>query len=223
MLETKIKNQVTSIPIDKLLAHPDNPNRMSKRNLSRLIRNIGRTGHYEPLVVRRQGDYFQIINGHHRCQALRQLGRKTADAVVWDVDDDETDILLSTLNRLGGSDVLEKKLTLLDRINRDIQDREMAKLLPFTRSQIKKLKNIRIPTVPAKINVKSFAVPMVFFLNHAQQQIVEQALSLTHEALPSRTKAARNAAALTEIARTYVVQHEQSRESNIRNRESNEN
>jgi ParB-like chromosome segregation protein Spo0J len=208
MRETKIKNQVTSIPIDKLVAHPGNPNRMSKRNFSRLIRNIERTGRYEPLVVRRQGDCFQIINGHHRCQALKQLGYQTADAVVWDVDDTETDILLSTINRLGGSDALEKKLTLLDRINRGMHDREMAKLLPFTRSQIKKLKNIRIPTVPAKINVKSFAVPMVFFLSDAQQQIVEQALSLAREALAGKTKAARNAAALTEIAQTYAVQHE---------------
>jgi ParB-like chromosome segregation protein Spo0J len=208
MQETKIKNQVTSIPIDRLIAHPGNPNRMSKRNFSRLIRNIERTGRYEPLVVRRQGDCFQIINGHHRCQVLRQLGYETVDAVVWDVDDTEADILLSTLNRLGGSDALEKKLALLDRINRDMHDREMAKLLPYTCSQIKKLKNIRIPAVPAKINVKSFAVPMVFFLSDAQQQIVEHALSLAREALAGKTKAARNAAALTEIAQTYAVQHE---------------
>lgn len=236
MQENKIKNQerdpilhkdskigtLRSIPIDKLIAHPGNPNRMSKRNFSRLVRNIGRTSRYEPLVVRKQGDYFQIINGHHRCQALRQLGHQTADAVVWDVDDAETDILLSTLNQLKGSDILEKKLDMLERINRVMHDREMAKLIPFTRSQIKKLKNIRIPTVPVKINVKSLAEPMVFFLNDIQQKIVKQALSLTQEALTGRTKAVRNAAALTEMARMYLVQHEQSQESNIQKQESNE-
>lgn len=206
---------LTSIPIDKLVAHPGNPNRMSKRNFARLVRNIQRTGRYEPLVVRRRGDYFQIINGHHRCQALRQLGRQAVDAIVWDVDDAETDILLSTLNRLKGSDVLEKKLTLLDRINRDMHDREMARLLPFTRSQIKKLRSIKIPSVPARVNVKSFAVPMVFFLNDAQRHIVEQAILLVHEVHAEKTKAARNAAAITEIARTYVIRHEQTRESNI--------
>lgn len=215
MLENEIKNQVICIPIEKLVAHPDNPNRMSKRNFRRLIRNIGRTGRYEPLVVRRQGDYFQILNGHHRCQALRQLGYEAADAVVWDVDDAEADILLSTINRLGGSDVLEKKLALLYRINHNMHTHEMAKFLPFTSSQIKKLKNIRIPTVPEKINVKSFAVPMVFFLSGAQQQIIERALSLTRKAHAGRTKAARNAAALVEIAQTYVFHHEQTRELNI--------
>lgn len=208
MREARIENRVTSIPIGKLIAHPGNPNRMSQRNFARLVRNIERTGRYEPLVVRRHGDDFQIINGHHRCQALQQLGYETADAVVWEVDDAEADILLSTLNRLGGSDVLEKKLALLDRINRNMHAREMAKLLPFTRSQIKKLRSIKVPSAPAKIDVKSFAVPMVFFLSDEQQQIVEQALSLARDALTEKTKAARNAAALTEMAE-YFIRREQ--------------
>ena len=218
MQETTIKNQerdpilqkdskmgtLITIPIDKVVAHPGNANRMSKRNFSRLIRNIGRTGRYEPLVVRRQGDCFQIINGHHRCQALKQLGYDTADAVVWDVDDTEADILLATLNRLGGSDVLKKKLALLDRINSNICAREMAKLLPFTRSQIERMKTIKVPSVPAKVSIKSFAVPMVFFLSDTQQQIVEQALSMACISRSEKTKAARNAIALTKIAQRFI-------------------
>ena len=197
-------NQITTIPIEKLTAHPGNLNRMSKRNFVRLVRNIERTGRYEPLVVRRQGDGFQIINGHHRCRALKQLGYETVDAIVWDVDDAEADILLSTLNRLGGSDVLEKKLALLDRLNRNMHAREMAKLLPFTRSQIERLKNLKVPSAPAKISAKSFATPMVFFLNDAQQKIVAKALASARESQNERTKAARNAAVLTEMAKAFA-------------------
>jgi len=204
MQETTVQNRVSSIPIDKLTAHPGNPNRMSKRNFARLVRNIERTGRYEPLVVRRQGDGFQIINGHHRSLALKQLGYDTADAVVWEVDDAETDILLSTLNRLGGSDVLEKKLALLARINRNMQAREMAKLLPFTRSQIERLKNLKVPSAPANISVKSFAVPMVFFLSDDQQKIVARALASVRESQNEKTKAAGNAAALTYIAQRFI-------------------
>jgi len=213
MREAQIENRVTTIPINKLVAHPGNPNRMSKRNFARLVRNIERTGCYEPLVVRRHGDDFQIINGHHRCQALKQLGYETADAVVWDVDDAEANILLTTLNRLGGSDVLDKKLALLERINRDMNAREMAKLLPFTRSQIEKLKSIKIPSAPAKIDVKSFAVPMVFFLSDGQQQIVEHALSLARESLAEKGKAARNAAALTKMAQSFIKDSTRLKES----------
>jgi ParB-like chromosome segregation protein Spo0J len=155
-------------------------------------------------VVRRHGDDFQIINGHHRCRALKQLGYEAADAVVWDVDDAEADILLTTLNRLGGSDMLDRKLALLERINREMNAREMSKLLPFTRSQIEKLKHIKIPSAPAKIDVKSFAVPMVFFLSGTQQQTVKQAMSLASESHVEKTKAARNAAALTKMAQYFI-------------------
>lgn len=197
-------NQITTIPIEKLTAHPGNPNRMSKRNFVRLVRNIERTGRYEPLIVRRQGDGIQIINGHHRCRALKQLGYETVDAIVWDVDDAEADILLSTLNRLGGSDVLEKKLALLNQLNRNMHARELAKLLPFTRSQIERLKNLKVPSAPAKIRAKSFAVPMVFFLNDAQQQIVAKVLASIRESQNEKTKAAGNAAALTYIAQRFI-------------------
>ena len=203
MRETTTENRVSRIAIDKLVAHPDNPNRMSKSNFAKLVRNIERTGRYEPLVVRPKGDCFQIINGHHRCLALKQLGYENVDAVVWEVDDAEADILLSTLNRLGGSDVLEKKLALLERLNRNMHAREMAKLLPFTRSQIERLKNLKVPSAPAKISVKSFAVPMVFFLSDAQQKIVARALASARESQNEKTKAAGNAAALAYMAQCF--------------------
>jgi len=204
MQETRNENRVTSIPIDKLTAHPGNSNRMGKRNFARLVRNIERTGRYEPLVVRRQGDGFQIINGHHRCMALKQLGHETVDAVVWDVDDDEADVLLCTLNRLKGTDVLEKKLALLNRLNRNMHAREMAKLLPFTRSQIERLKNMKVPVAPAKVSTRSFAVPMVFFLDDDQQKIVAEALASARVSQNENNKAAGNAAALTEMAQCFM-------------------
>ena len=197
-------NQIQSIAIDKLIAHPDNPNRMSKRNFAKLTANIERTGQYEPLVVRPKGDCFEIINGHHRWQALRELGYKTVDAIVWDVDDHDADILLATLNRLGGSDVLEKKLALLSRLNNRTQARELAKLLPLTRPQIERLSNLNKPTAPAKITAQSFANPLVFFVNNTQQEIIENALSLARQAQSEKTKAAKNAAALTRIAQCFI-------------------
>ena len=197
MRESRIRNQVSRVPIGKLVAHPDNPNRMSGKVFDKLIRNIERTGRYEPIVVRscpttnchscesrnpetngKAGcDCFQIINGHHRVKALKQLGFENVDVVIWDVDDKEADILLATLNRLGGSDVLEKKLALLKRLNKQIESRKLSKLLPQTVTQINRLVNLRRPTMPAKLYRKSFAKPLVFFLNNKQCKVVENALS----------------------------------------------
>jgi len=200
-------NSIESIALDKLIAHPDNPNRMSKINFAKLVRNIERTGRYEPLAVRpcpSKADYFQIINGHHRCQALARLGCETADCIIWDINDEETDILLTTLNRLGGSDQLNKKLKLLKRLNKKMSTGELTKLLPQTAKQIERLTNLKRPSAPAKINAKCFANPLVFFVNDSQQQQIERALSLVEEPKAEMTKAAKRAAALTRIAGCFL-------------------
>ena len=206
-------NQVQSIALDKLVAHPDNPNRMSKAKFAKLLRNIERTGRYEPLVVRpcpQKPDCFQIINGHHRWQALIELGYKTAEALVWDVNDQDTDILLATLNRLGGSDILDKKLALLKRLNKSAFDgrtAELAKLLPQTANQIKRLTKLAISDCRKAVeNHKSQTLnPQVFFLNEKQQKVVTKAMSAAMgEVEESRTKALKNAAALTCIAQEFI-------------------
>ncbi|MHC4103351.1 MAG: ParB/RepB/Spo0J family partition protein [Planctomycetota bacterium] len=238
-------NRIQSIFLNKLIAHPDNPNRMSKVKFTKLLRNIERTGCYEPLVVRpcpkkscnscaacpeqsrrdrNPNDdgktCFQIINGHHRWRALKELGHKTAEAVVWDINDQETDIMLATLNRLGGSDVLEKKLVLLKRLNQSAfgsRTAELAKLLPQTANQIKRLTKFTISDCRKAIENRKSQIlhPLVFFLNDEQQTIVQTALSAAmSEQKPAlseaewveqnRTKAVKNAAALTFMAQDFI-------------------
>lgn len=206
MVKPKAKSRIVSIPIEKLVAHPDNPNRMSRAKLTKLVRNIQRTGLYEPLVVRPSPcgqSLFQIIHGRSRCEALRELEYRMVDAVVWDVDDIEADILLATFNSLGGRNVLDKKLALLKKLNGSIEARELAKLLPQSASQIERLGNLKAPKAPANPDKGSFANPLVFFVSDEQQEIIEKALSLARSSRSEKTKAARNAAALTSLARDF--------------------
>ena len=202
-----MRNTIQSVTLDKLIAHPDNPNRQSKSNFAKLVRNIERSGRYEPIVVRphpKQNDCFQIINGHHRYKALAELGYKTADCVVWDVDNEQTDILLATLNRLSGSDELGKKLALLKRLNSKINCGQLSKLLPQTAKQIERLTCFKAPSEPAKANEKAFANPLVFFVDDLQQQIIEQAISLSIEPGSKTSRAAKRSAALVRIARFFI-------------------
>lgn len=240
MPEPSTGSQVSSIAIEKLVAHPDNPNRMSMKNYAKLVRHIERTGRYEPLLVRpcpqkechscpnhgldgsgkMKGDCFQIINGYHRWKALRELGCKTADVIVWDIDDHDTEVLLATVNRLGGSDVLEKKVALLNRLNKRMRAPDLAKLLPLTRTQIERLGNLKMPTAPAKIAARCLVNPLVFFLTDVQQEAVKKAMSVARQARGCRakndksvvagackTKAAKNAAAITYMAQCFVEQN----------------
>jgi len=219
------RSTVQSIALGRLIAHPDNPNRMSSGNFAKLVRNIEQTGRYEPLIVRpyrekprhsRRGKpasrhcepsdsrgrdchgpqsgprndnknraskkenrgRFQIINGYHRWQALKQLGYKRADVIVWDVDDDQADVLLATLNRLAGSDELSRKISLLKKLSKKMNARELSKLIPQTPGQIKRLVNLRIPRAPAKIAPDKFANPLVFFVTDKQKKVIEEAMSL---------------------------------------------
>jgi ParB family chromosome partitioning protein len=196
---------IQSILLEKLVAHPDNPNRMSAATFGKLVRNIERTGRYEPIVVRphpQRGNCFQIINGEHRCRALAKLGYKTADCIVWDIDDEQVDILLASLNRLVGTDQIDKKLVLLKRLNKKINADELAKLLPQTAKQIERLTNLKMPSTPAE--TKSFSNPMVFFVDDTQQEVIEKALSTAQEVGDEKTKAAKRAAALARIAGEFL-------------------
>jgi ParB family chromosome partitioning protein len=221
-----MKTKITRIPLDKLVPHADNPNWTSRANLAKLARNIERTGCYEPLVVRPHPDkpgYFQIINGHHRCEALRELGHETADAVVWRVDDEQTAILLATLNRLGGRDSLDKKVTLLRRLRRHMSIPELSKLLPQTRGQLERLTARKSLSPVTSQGQNPSPVPLVFYVNQAQQDAVEQALRLaTDPAAPGdspaapaenatdrSTRAGRRAAALTCLANLFIDLTEQ--------------
>jgi len=210
-----MQNTIQQIALYKLVAHPDNPNKMTGSTFAKLVRNIERTGRYEPLIVRRyrkRKGRFQIINGHHRFKALRKLGKRNADVIVWDVDDEQTDILLATLNRLSGSDVLAKKIALLKRLTDKMNARQLGKLLPQTPGQIKRLIDLKMPKAPAAAG--SFANPLVFFVNDKQQGAIETAMSLARQGQDAKTKAARNAAALTMIAEHFLEATRRENENN---------
>jgi len=204
--------KIRQIPLDKLVPHPGHPNRMSRATFEKLVRNVERTGRYEPLVVRpcpgRRG-FFQIINGHHRCEALRTLGHKTAETVVWSVNDEQTDLLLATLNRLGGRDTLDRKLALLQRLSVAVALRKLAQLVPQTRGQLERLVHATRPLQTPARKGRTFATPIVFFADEAQERLVAQALARAAVGLPEGlTRAARRTAALARLARRFLDQRD---------------
>ena len=193
---------IIRIPLDRLLPHPENPNRMSKQTFDKLKRHIKQTGNYESLVVRRHPEienHFEIINGHHRAKALKELGETFADCAVWDVDDEQARILLATLNRLGGKDELSLKASLYKNLSERFSSGELAGLLPDTKAVIEKLKDIikQLPRIAD--NPKPFLNTLVFFLDDEQKRTVEAAIE---KAMPAEGgKAERMAAAITIIAK----------------------
>jgi len=151
---------------------------------------------------------YQIINGHHRVQALKKLGYSKCDCVVWDVDDDQARLLLTTLNRLSGNDILEKKTALLEKLNAKYDVKELSKLLPNTKGQIQRLIELNKNKLDIEIIEQKTELPhaITFFLNANQKQTVEKAIRLAPSPVGGAivTKAQRNALAITSISKEYV-------------------
>jgi ParB family chromosome partitioning protein len=203
----RMSGDIKQIKLSKLVAHPDNPNRMSALTFNKLVHNIKLSGKYEPLTVRphpKKEGFYQIINGHHRTKALQKLGLQSADCVVWDVDDKQTAVLLATLNRLAGTDLLDKKLKLLEKLKSKFETKELSKLLPYTKTQIEKLTNLRRVELTAKPADIDFAKPLVFFVTDGQLEIIERALGVAEDK-PINNKAKRRADALARIANEYRI------------------
>jgi len=216
--ESKTEGTIKSIPLSKLIAHPGNPNVMSETTFRKLVRNIERTGLYEPIAVRphpKSEGCFEIINGHHRVKALDRLGRKEADCVIWDVDDEQTNVLLATLNRLCGSDEPAKKIALLKDLTKRMGSAELAKLLPASAKQIDRLTNLKLSDVLIKTDAGQFAIPLVFFVSQQQKDVIERALEMAYLAPaldcansrggPNLSKAQRRASAITKIAEHFLA------------------
>jgi hypothetical protein len=172
-----------------------------------LAAHIERTGNYEPVTVRphqqRTGCY-EIINGHHRVRALRKLGSETCDCVIWQVDDAETLVLLATLNRLSGHDVLEKKAELIKDLSERFSTKDLAKKLPDTKRAIERLKNLHKPPRPSVSGHKAFLNPLIFFLTDDQKQAVAEAIEAATEADAKGIAAQKKAKAIVRIARTFL-------------------
>jgi len=173
------------IPLDALEPHPENSNRMPLPLLEKLKGHIRRTGLYEPLVVRplNNDGRFQILNGHHRVRALRELGHTHARCDVWEVDDAEARLLLATLNRLEGRDDPSARARLVARLAEGRSAEDLARLLPEPPDAVERLLRLAQPP-PAPLapdTLEPLARPMTFFLTEEQHALVSEALGEIHK------------------------------------------
>ena len=200
------------IPIDHLVPHPENSNRMSADMLTKLRRHIERTGRYEPLTVRPHPsleDKYEVLNGHNRLRVLRAIGRESARCSVWDIDDAQARLYLATLNRLAGSDIPERRAALLESLLGTSDVAELSALLPEDREQLEELKRLA-HLEPEDFISKSASekqesqVPAIldFILPEAEAKEVNLALDMIRASAEERISAGQ---ALVRLARFYLV------------------
>ena len=179
-----------AIELDQLEAHPANTNTMGPDLFDKLKSHIQRTGRYPPLIVRPlpakgHTPRYQILDGHHRVEALRQLGQQQAQCTVWAVDDGEALVLIATLNRLEGRDDPWKRSALIAQLRKDHDVADLARLLPERAKQLEALLALQRPPIAPRPpqSLENMPLAVHFFLLPEQRRRLEACLK---EMGPSR-------------------------------------
>ncbi|MEM1027285.1 MAG: ParB/RepB/Spo0J family partition protein [Planctomycetota bacterium] len=180
--------EIHEFTLDRLHPHPQNSNVMPEALLAKLANHVEQTDRYPPVIVRplpteespasEPVDHYQILDGHHRVEALRKIGRASARCVVWDVDDAEALLLLATLNRLQGQDDPRKRAALVGRLHEHLDVKTLVAKLPEDDDRLRKLMRLNDgppkPRPPQPIDEMPVAVH--FFLLPHQRTAVERRL-----------------------------------------------
>lgn len=201
----KTSQEIASIEVARLYAHPANPNKLGESKFRKLVRQIERTGQYEPITVRRhplKRGAYQILNGHHRVRALKQLGRTRADCVVFHADDAQALVYLATLNRLSGRDNVMMKARLIETLCRRTSSRELARSLGDSVRTIEKLAAFAGQQMTAAAKEKPALVPMTFFVSEADHAMLCEAFDKAAGEEGTRTE--RRLRALKRMAEAFA-------------------
>lgn len=89
-----LSTRVQYIALDQLVPNPQQPRRsFDEAALNELADSIRAYGILQPLTVRRQGGYYQLIAGERRLRAARLAGLREAPCLVARVDEQDADML----------------------------------------------------------------------------------------------------------------------------------
>jgi len=69
-----------------------------KKQLEELKTSIENTGLLQPITVRPSGDNYELIDGHRRLEAYRQLGKGNIPAIIKEADDKDTQVMSVVAN-----------------------------------------------------------------------------------------------------------------------------
>ena len=201
---------VRMIPLEDLLPHPLNSNVMPEDLREKLKANIKQSGRYPFLVVRPHSEdagKYQVLDGHHRIDVLRELGHVDARCDVWEVTDREAKLLLATLNRLEGQDVPIRRAQLLHELLGEMNLSDLAGLLPETDKQIEELHALlEFPAeeiaeqLEAEAEEAEKILPRVmsFIVTPEQEKIIELAVEQASDGTPGRDRKSRGLANLAQ-------------------------
>ncbi len=205
------------VPLGDLTPHPLNSNVMPDDLREKLKAHIKRSGRYPFVVVRphpEEPGRFQILDGHHRVEILRDLGHTEARCDVWNVDDREAKLLLATLNRLEGQDSPIRRAQLIHELLGEMSLPDLAGLLPETDKQLEELESLlQFPAEEiaalladqAAEQEKVLPRVLTFVVSPEQEELIERAVELASDGTAGRDRKAKG---LANLARHFLEEND---------------
>ena len=98
--------KIIIVPLKDIMPNSEQPReRFSEEAMEDLKLSIAENGILEPPVVRRKGDFFELITGERRYRAARELNLETIEVIVMDVKSDEKMLVLSLIENIQREDL----------------------------------------------------------------------------------------------------------------------
>jgi len=157
--------------VDQLFANAWNPNRMEPGEFSQLVTEIRRLGRVaKPIVVRRVGDDYEIVDGEHNWRAAKEVGLAEVPCEVVDVDDFEARRQTLKRNQHGTHDsILEGQMFREMMALHDLSGRGLAQEIDISEAAVRnallyaEAAEVRNHCAPSSGNaeISSLTVPQV--------------------------------------------------------------
>lgn len=138
----KDQEALRQLPIVKLLASSFQPRiHFDNNELEMLSESIKTHGIVQPLVVRPQGDYYEIVAGERRFRAAQLAGLDTVPCIVRELDNQST-MALALIENMQRTDlnVMEQAEGLLRLVNEfSLSHEELGQYIGKSRAQVSNL------------------------------------------------------------------------------------
>lgn len=139
-LKPEVFGRALDVAVDKIRPNAWNPNFQDEATFRRELASISRFGFVDPIVVRKDGAMYEIIDGEHRWKAAVELG--FTELPVYDVSpisEHEAKQLTVVLNELRGQPQQKKLGELLrDLLSSSTLD-ELVEVMPYSKDDFGKI------------------------------------------------------------------------------------
>jgi ParB-like chromosome segregation protein Spo0J len=131
--------EVKTIHADLIRPNPWNPNVMTAEMMEKERASIREFGFIDPMTVRQDGEYYQIIDGEQRWGAGLSEDIEVFPCIVLDVSEDEARELTIILNDVRGQFEESRLASLVQDLSKRRERARMENLLPYDSRRIDQL------------------------------------------------------------------------------------